>query len=110
MNRTRIGATIALLALAATLRGLNDRIRQAWHADDLVDVGPCTVALEEGPWDQGTVHLVGLPAIGSRVGGSRRWLGFDERDGYYRVSEVSVVYRAAVARWNAAAVSAPRSA
>ena len=94
-----MGLAVALLALAATARRLNARIREAWHAEDLVDTGPCTVTLQDGPWDRGTVRLVGLPAIGSRVGGSRRWLGFDERDGHYCVSEVSVLYRCAVAEW-----------
>ena len=88
-----------LLPLVGALWLCNRQVRHAWRAAEISDTDTAMVSLEGGPWSGGRVRVTGLPRIGSGLSGSRRWLGFDARDGYYTVTDASSDTRTAHALW-----------
>ena len=92
-----VGIALGVAAIAA--RTCNNAIRGAWRADNLSDTEPSKVSFDGGPWGGQRIHLQGLPTVGARIAGRRRWVGFDARDGYYAVTSVSAQPRTATAIW-----------
>ena len=99
MRRRRVWSATILLVAGGIAWRCNQQIRNAWRADDLADAGAATVIFDDGPWADRRIQLTGLPKVGARVFGSRRWVGFDARDGYYSVTEMSLESRSARALW-----------
>ena len=100
MTRGVVRAAVLLLPLLGVAALVHARrTENGWRADQLSDAGAAVVSLAGGPWADHRVELPGLPRLGSRVTGSRRWAGYDVRDGYYTVTEIAPDSRTGRALW-----------
>lgn len=100
-QKRTIAIGVALGVLAWAVHMWDRKIANAWRADNLIDTDPSTIHLENGPWANRSIRLAGRPTVGAHLAGKLRWIGFDETDGYYTVTEVSVSYRSGKAAWTA---------
>jgi len=84
----------------AAMRLKQRRFGPSWTASKIIRSGECMCRLFAGPWRERTIFLPNVPAVGALLTVDERTIVAGQAsDGHYRVVDVDIEGRNAIASW-----------